>query len=172
MFASPPNYIASILAGENSVKELRILAQPRADRMSGRVFGLDQQQPTDAHRAAAAWACEMTSLEKGADQMGDRSIEWMDFDRMLLDMSAAIARAAGHFGFKAKMSQINAIVRGRLMGRYSKDLGYEYSPDLRRDLIAEAERKHRPSIDSALAMLQTAAEKSPLLARALSRAEE
>jgi hypothetical protein len=39
-------------------------------------------------------------------------------------------------------------------------------------LIAEATEHYRADIDRALAMLQSAAEKSPLLARALARAEE
>src|SRR5204863_9642104 len=59
MYATPRNYIASILAGENSVTELRMLAENRAQRMQGRVPGF--AQPTnDAELAAAAWACEMT----------------------------------------------------------------------------------------------------------------
>ena len=57
------------------------------------------------------------------------------------------------------------------MTRYSKDLGYEYNAALRRDLIAEATRFDRQNIDAALAMLRRAAEKSPLLARAIARAE-
>ena len=57
------------------------------------------------------------------------------------------------------------------MQRYSKALEYDYSAGVRRELIAEAEHQHGPQIDSALAMLRSAAEKSPLLARAVSRAE-
>ena len=56
------------------------------------------------------------------------------------------------------------------MRRYSKALEYEYSPALRRELIAEASASHGREIDGALAMLRSAAEKSPLLARALARA--
>lgn len=171
MYASPRNYVASILAGENSVKELRILAQSRASRMSGRVSGLDQQKSSDAHLAAAAWACEMTSLERAADGMADREIDWADFDRMLGEMPRAIAAVADHFGFAADAATIETIVRGPLMRRYSKALDYDYSPALRRELIAEAARDHGRDIDSALAMLRTAAEKSPLLARAIARAE-
>jgi hypothetical protein len=171
MYATPRNYIASILAGENSVKELRILVQSRADRMTDRVSGLEDQQRNDAHRAAAAWACEMTSIESAAERMADRQIEWADFDRMLADMPKAIGRAADHFGFAAEPVEIEAIAKGPLMQRYSKALEYDYSPALRRDLIAEADAIHRRDIDSALAMLQSASEKSPLLARALARAE-
>ena len=57
------------------------------------------------------------------------------------------------------------------MRRYSKALEYDYSAGLRRELIAEATAAPR-EIDDALAMLGRAAEKSPLLARALERAGE
>ena len=40
------------------------------------------------------------------------------------------------------------------MRRYSKALEYDYTPALRRDLIAEADRRHRADIDGALAMLE------------------
>jgi hypothetical protein len=171
MYATPRNYVASILAGENSVKELRILAQPRAARMAARVNALDAQAQSDAHLAAAAWACEMTSLESAAEQMTDREIGWLDFDRILENVPDALAVAARHFGLRAEPAQLQAIASGPLMARYSKALEYDYSPALRRDLIAEAERLHKSNLESALAMLQSAAEKSPLLARALSRAE-
>ena len=57
------------------------------------------------------------------------------------------------------------------MTRYSKGLEYEYSAGLRRELIEEQLQVQGPQIESALAMLRSAAEKSPLLARAMSRAE-
>ena len=171
MYASPRNYVASILAGENSVKELRMLVQTRAARMAARVSGLEAQAQGDAHLAAAAWACEMTSLESAAEQMADRKIAWLDFDRMLENVPDALGSAARHFGFRAEPAQLQAIASGPLMRRYSKALEYDYSPALRRELIAEAEQHHRRDIESALAMLRSAAEKSPLLARALSRAE-
>jgi hypothetical protein len=79
-------------------------------------------------------------------------------------------RAADHFGFAADDSELNEIAWGPLMQRYSKALEYDYSPSLRRELIEEQEQLQGPQIESALAMLRSAAEKSPLLARALSRA--
>lgn len=169
MYAGPRAYIASILAGENSVKELAALAPSRAERMSDRVFGVGGSSP--AHAAAAAWACEMTALELAADKMRDRTIAWADFDLMLADMPSALTEAARTFGFAAPADRIHSIATGPLMRRYSKALDHEYSPSLRRDLIAEAEAAHRADIDSALEMLQSAAEQSPLLARALERAQ-
>ena len=57
------------------------------------------------------------------------------------------------------------------MTRYSKDPNYEYSPNLREQLIDQEMRLQGSEIDGALAMLRSAAEKSEILARALSRAE-
>ncbi len=172
MYATPRNYVASILAGENSVKELRMLGSIRSQRSASRVSGLDRQEASDAHLAAAAWACEMTALEASAETMADRNVAWADFDGMLASMEAELGRVANTFGFKASSEELQTIARGPLMRRYSKALEYEYSASLRRDLIAEAEAHFRDDIDDALAMLSSAAEKSPLLARALARAQE
>jgi hypothetical protein len=170
MYAAPRAYVASILAGENSVKELAILAPARAQRIAGRAT---LPQPKNAaETAAATWACEMTALEAAADAMPDRMIAWADFDAMLADMTNELGRIAQFFGFAAPADRIHAIATGPLMRRYSKATEFEYSPSLRRDLIADADAANRADIDSALAMLQSAAENSPLLARALARAKE
>lgn len=171
MYATPTNFISNLLAGQNSINELRRLAELRIRRTAERVSGLEEQSRSDAHLAGAAWACEMTSLESAAEQMTDRSVLWEDFDVMLADMAAALRRTVDHFGFAAEDSQLQALAQGPLMSRYSKGPQFEYSPGVRRDLIAEASATHHTNIDGALAMLSKAAEKSPLLARALRRAE-
>ena len=104
--------------------------------------------------------------------MADRAIAWADFDAMLGDMPNELIRLAQFFGFAATAERLHAVATGLLMARYSKALEYDYSPALRRDLIAEADAAHRVDIESALAMLGRAAEKSPLLARALARSGE
>ena len=171
MYATPRNYVASILAGENSVQELRMLAPIRAERLAGRDLRLPPPRH-DADHAAIAWACEMTSLEAGAKAMPDRRIGWIDFDRMLDDLTSALSTAAELIGIAANPDQLARIAAGPLVSRYSKALEYEYSPKLRRDLIEQATREHRADIKDALAMLNEAAEKSRLLARAVERSGE
>ena len=171
MFATPRNYIASILAGENSLIELRQLAPSRAQRLSRRVSAIWTAH-SDAELAAIAWACEMSALEAAADAMPDRHVEWADFDGMLEDMATELGRVATFFGFDADKPALEAIATGPLMARYSKGLEYDYSADLRRELIAEVAAASGSAIDDALAMLGRAAEKSPILARALARSKE
>ena len=168
MYATPRAYIASILAGPNSLRELSALAPSRATRIAGRA-ALPEPR-TSADSAAAAWACEMTALEAAAEAMADRKLAWADFDAMLEHMEQELGRVAAHFGFDGgKLAEVAA---GPLMGRYSKAPEHDYSASLRRELIAEAGAAHRADIDAALAMLERAAEKSPLLGRALARAGE
>ena len=171
MFARPRQYIASILAGENSVKELRMLAPVRAQRLGQRIAAFGAAR-NDAELAALAWACEMSALEVAADSMADRLVAWADFDAMLVEMGPELERIAKFFGFASDRPRIETLVQGPLMTRYSKDLGYEYSPSLRRELIADAEYHFNAEIEGALAMLGRTAEKSPLLARSIARAGE
>jgi hypothetical protein len=169
MFASPRNYIASILAGENSVRELHALAPSRAERLQRRA-PVVQPSRNEAELAAVAWACEMTALEAAAAAMPDRKIEWADFDVMLGDMPSELARVAAFFGAATETETIRGIAEGALMKRYSKALEYDYTAQLRRDLINETTVHCRPAIDGAIEMLGSAAQQSPLLASAMARA--
>ena len=169
MFVPASSYIATILAGENSLKEMRVLHDDRAKRMAGRVPVMAGSKRSDAHRAAMAWACEMTSLEAAADAMPDREIMWLDFDGFLASPAAGLVEAAHHSGIELPAAEPDGIVNGPLMRRYSKALEYDYSPDLRRELQAEARQFHARDIEAALAALDDAAHGSPLLERALSR---
>ena len=144
MYANPANYIGSILAGENSAQELRILAAKRAQRLNARATYLPAQG--DAGLAAAAWAAEMIALEAAAEAMTDRHVAWADFDNMLGDMEGELARVAAFFGFDAAQDELRAIASGPLMSRYSKAPEYEYSASLRRELIGETAEQHRREI--------------------------
>lgn len=169
LYAAPRTYIATILAGPNSLKEQAARAEGRVRRMAQRVHGFPRGDGP-ALLAAAAWACEMTALEAAAEAMPGRRILWADFDRQLGDIEAALEELASFFGFEAPAERVRDIARGPLMTRYSKALEFDYSPLLRRELIEQELAAHGSAIDDALAMLDRSAQESPLLARALARA--
>lgn len=170
LYATPRNYIASILAGENSRQEMALLAVTRRQRLAARGVNVTAEAPSEAHLAAIAWACEMTALEAAADAIGAEAVLFADFDAMLGAMPEALGRIADFLALPATPEQLEQICAGQLMRRYSKALEYAYTPALRRDLLAEADAEHRAAIDGALAMLADLADKSPLLQRALARA--
>jgi len=171
MYVDASSFIPTMLGGEHSKPELSHRAADRAQRLEKRGIVFPEARG-DADLAAAAWACEMTSLEAAAEAMPDRHIGWIDFDRMLEDVSGILASSAELLGIEASHEQLEAIAHGPLLGRYSKALEHEYSPGLRQRVIHQAIVHHEREIDAALAMLNAAAEKSPLLARALARSGE
>ena len=166
LYATPQAYISGILAGENSRKELAGLAETRRVRLASR--GIDLPKPrNEADVAASAWACEMTALE-AAD---DVKCLWADFDVALDDLDDSLRKFADHLKFAAADEQLHEIANGALTRRYSKATEFEYTPQLRQELLSEANERHRADIESALAMLTAAAETAPLLRKALNRAQ-
>lgn len=170
LFTTPENYIAGILAGENSLKELDALHASRLDRLKGRGIELSGFDASAPHRAALAWACEMTSLECAAEEMPDRQILWADFDAMLGEMTGWLARTARHFGLDEPDDRIEQLATGPLMRSYSKAPEYDYSPGLRAELLADTIRRHGQEIFAAVEALREVAASVPPLERALDRA--
>ncbi len=166
--ASPRQYIATILAGENNVRELHALAPARAQRMAKRVRGLGPTR-NSADLAAAAWACEMTALEAAAEALPGANVMWVDFDRLLDDVDGQLRFIVEGLALDTADEELAALAHSPLLKQYSKAPEYDYSPRLRSDLIAEAAAHFAADIDGALAMLDRASEKSPALARALQR---
>jgi hypothetical protein len=66
------------------------------------------------------------------------NIHWRNFDRQLGEMPSALAEIASFFGFRCSSEAIAKIARGPLLSRYSKALEYDYSPELRRELLTQA----------------------------------
>ena len=109
----------------------------------------------------------MTALEAAVRP----ETRWVDFDQALGDLNNSLQELARFFGLAASTEEIAAIAGSPLARRYSKATEYEYSAELRRDLLAEAAALHGADIETALAMLNAASETAPLLRKALERAQ-
>jgi hypothetical protein len=172
LYASPERYLENILAGENSWQTLAALSPIRLARLQSRCPGLevDIAAMHDGLKAALGWACEMTSLEQAAGALPEGSIMWLDFDRFLDDPARHLAEVAAHFGESVDSATAKAICEGPLMRRYSKALEYEYSPALRREILADARRRHAAPIRDALNWLAALESRYPAAAQAIRRA--
>jgi hypothetical protein len=167
LFANPQVYILTILSGDRSPNELQALGTYYAER--AKTQGIDLAANNQPEIAALVWACEMTALEETAEKLAAGFVQWQDFDAFLSAPAAALSEIAGFFELTADEAQIRDVAAGPLMTRYSKALEYEFGPDMRRRRLNDAAMKHGPSVNAALAMLREAAEKAPLLQRALDR---
>jgi hypothetical protein len=173
LYAAPERYLENILAGENSWQTLDALSGVRLARLQARCPGLtlDLGSAHDGIRAALGWACEMTSLGRAAEALPPGTVRWLDFDRFLDDPAGHLTAIADHFGSEATPAQARAICEGPLLQRYSKALEYEYSPDLRREILADARHRHARAIAEALGWLAALEGRYPAVAEAIRRAK-
>lgn len=169
LFVSPRTYLQTILAGDRSQSELQTLASYYSERARARGIPWSDGPQSPANAAALVWACEMAALEDGAAILPSDCVLWCDFDTFLAEPESSLSAIAASFGLSAEEGRIMEIVRGPLMRRYSKELEHEFGPEARRQLLAEAAERHTAAIETALALLQQAAEKAPVLARAIER---
>jgi hypothetical protein len=171
LYASPRAYIETILGGDASRQELAVLTPSRIARLAGRCPGLilDAARLSEAQKAAVAWACEMTALTRSARALGPERVRWIDFDAFLARPAETLAAAAAFLGHPIEPGEAEALCAGPLMRRYSKAPEYEYSPALRREVLADARRRFGGDIDAALAGLAALGQRWPAIAEALER---
>lgn len=169
LYAGPERYAATILAGENSRRELAIASQDRLRRLHQRSGDRRWRlrEMDEGARLGLAWAAETTSLVQAAAEMRASPV-WLDFDAFLADPESVLESLAGALG--AAAGEGAAVAGHPLMRRYSKAPEHEYSASLRENLLAQAARDHGATLAAALAWIEDAARDVPFLAQALEKA--
>ncbi len=164
---SPERYLQTILAGEASRQELSVLSGTRLQRLNNRLEGpgINLWDLDEARRAAMAWACEMTALCEATNE----NVMWQDFDDFLAAPAQTLAQTAAHLEVALSPQQAESWVKGPIMHRYSKAPEQGYSPELREEVLARAAKDRESDIAGALAWLEEAAKKYPVIASALNR---
>jgi hypothetical protein len=167
MFVSAESYIATILGGPNSRQEARLLAPSRLRRLHRRLASeiWRLEQLSDGEVVAMAWACEMTALAWAASA-GDARVLRLDFDRFLAE-PLLLVTVLKHFGIDAGLSEVQAILRGPHLRRYSKAPEHAYDAALRREVLNEARAVHGEQIRRGLAWLDRAAAQFPAVRAAM-----
>jgi hypothetical protein len=144
------SYLATMLAGENSAADLNAQGAERLHRLSG-CLGAPAPKPRSlGELIVMSWAAERLTQVHAARALGERVLA-VDFDAMLEDVGATVARVLAHFGIAAPA---DGIAQGGVLERYSKAPEHAYSPSLRRELLAQARRNFGQEIRDALGWLE------------------
>lgn len=172
LYARPERYFETILAGPNSRQELAMTGRDRLRRLHKAAGGERWRlwEMGESERVAMAWAAEMASLVRAAEALPAGSAMWLDFDDFLADPAGSLGSLAAFFGVALDPAGSEHLAADPLMRRYSKAAEYEYSRELREEVLAEARREQGPAIAAALRWLETAAAGCAPVAKAIERA--
>jgi hypothetical protein len=168
MFVPAETYLATIFGGPNSRQEARMLAESRLKRLHHR---LDETRwklasLSEGEMIAMGWACEMTALTAAAVSAGDRAM-WLNFDTLLNDPRTELASAFRHLGIEVTQAEVEAILSGPEMHRYSKAPEHAYDAKLRSEVLDQARHQHAREIRRGLDWLTAASADAPAIGRAM-----
>jgi hypothetical protein len=115
---------------------------------------------------ALSWACEATALREAVRRAGPRILP-IDFSEFLIDPATKLHAAFAHLDLPASHAEVETLVAGPLMHRYSKAPEFAYDTALRQTVLDEARAVHGAQIRMGLAWLDDVGGKVPLLGEAL-----
>lgn len=152
----PEPYLAVLLAGANSLVDLRCFAQERMRRLT-RLFGNISSplfELSVGEMAAMTWLVERAAQARylGNAALAHRAMD-VDFDDFLADPEQHLGAIAAHFSLPVERAAIVAAVRGPVMAQYSKAPGQAYSPQHRGAVIAKSRVQNAEEIRRGLAWL-------------------
>tara|TARA_R110000772_G_scaffold236665_2_gene348385 strand:- start:501 stop:1550 length:1050 start_codon:yes stop_codon:yes gene_type:complete len=169
LYAPLDRYIPTILAGEASVQEMHMMAGARLKRLTQHLGSVPARlwELSLAQRIAMSWMCELVTLFAAQKASPSASILWMDFESFLRDPKEKLIIAATHFNHRLSPQMASELVSGPIMSSYSKAPEHDYSPDLRQELLKEANQNHAADIHTALQWAEKIAAEFPLVADAM-----
>ena len=161
-------YLATLLAGKNSAVDLRGHGPVRIRQLQARI----QTPLAPLHAlslgelAAMSWLAETWNQHDAADRSGSRVLA-LDFDALLADVAGSVRRVADHFQLPVDSGWLTDIARSPVLTRYSKSPDFEYSAQLRGQLLRESRQSNAAQIAAGLRWLENLAGSQPAVARKL-----
>jgi hypothetical protein len=158
MFVPAETYLVSILGAPNSPAEAKALAPSRLGRLHRRI-GAGRWRLSDlslGEIVAMSWACEMSTLTAAARVATDRVL-WLNFEHLLDGPAASLPRVFNHLAIEVSSKQIDALLAGPEMRRYSKAPEHPYDANLRRIVLEQGRGERATEISRGLAWLKEAA---------------
>jgi hypothetical protein len=163
-YVKPEAYVASMLGGANNPVDLRLHAPLRLKRLrrlcSAPVADLAALSPGEM--AAMSWAAETATLAPSP-------VLALDFDDFLQRQEELLGALLTQFALPSSPQKIRTTLSGPLMRTYSKDASFNYSPQDRREIIAEHATNNAAEISRARTWLDAAALLHPSINAALAR---
>ena len=162
-------HIATLLAGQNALLDLKGFAQLRLQRLQQKT-GLDIQlnQLSLGKLAALSWLCETSSatwsLEKYSQQ-----IMLLEFESLLAEPVITLTHVLQHLKIPTVQESVQKAVKSPVLQTYSKAPEHKYNAQTRAAILTDSRSRFRQEISEALGWLETLAEKSELVGSTLQK---
>jgi hypothetical protein len=168
LYARPLAYLRGIFGGPNSRRESQALASDRLRRLLARhpALGAAPSPRFEGEWIAMSWLCEMSALAAIAQGFAART-HWVDFDEFLAAPAPGLASILNALGSAAAPAEIEALLAGPIMHRYSKAPEHAYDAQLRREVLAGADLDFRTEIQRGMAWLGAAGRRDAAMAALL-----
>lgn len=159
-------YLATLLAGANSMLDLRGHGAERVRRLGRKLTGtapaLHALSPGEL--AAMSWLAESITQRDVIERAPGRVLA-LDFDELLSDVAGVMARVATHLDIETAPGWTTGLASSPALTRYSKAPDHDYSPALRSQLLAQSRRDNRAEILRGLDWLASLAAREPAVAQ-------
>ena len=151
-------YLATLLAGQNSGIDLRGHAPVRIRQLQARIeTPLPQLHALSlGEMAAMSWLAETWNQREAVTRGGARVLA-LDFDELLADVAGGVGRVAAHFHLPLASRWLADIANSPVLTRYSKSPDFEYSPQVRGELLRQSRQNNAAQIDAGLRWLENLA---------------
>jgi hypothetical protein len=163
-------YLATLLAGKNAGIDLRGHGPVRIRQLQARIATplSPLHSLSIGELAAMSWLAETWNQHDAVVRLGARVLA-LDFDELLGDVADAVRRVAAHFQLPLESRWLADIARSPVLTRYSKSPEFEYSPQVRRELLRQSRQNNAAQIGAGLRWLENLAGSQPAMAAVLNR---
>ena len=161
--------IATLLAGQNAITDLKGMARFRIQRVQ-QITGLDLHlsRLSLGKLAALSWLSETTSITRSLENDA-QNIELLEFEALLTDPTTVLRRLMNHLNINTCNATVEKAVLSPVLQSYSKAPEHPYNAETRATILADSRNRFKRNIDEALVWVEGLAGKSDLVAKSLSR---
>ena len=165
IYQTPALHLAALLAGQNTLIDLRGFAQMRHRRLNRFMDASPLASASLGELAAQVWLSEAA----GAASVKGGKFDAVNFENFLAAPQESLAKACGVFGFETTQDKISTALSGPIMKTYSKAPEHAFTAETRKQILADATRNHKTEIDRGLAYIDAAGQRSETLAKAITQ---
>ncbi len=169
VYNRPETHIATLLAGQNALLDLKGFAQLRLQRLQQKT-GLDIQlnQMTPAQLAALSWLSETTSITRSLETYSQQ-ITLLEFESLLQNPADTLAQLLRYLDMPTDGEMLEKAIRSPVLQTYSKAPEHKYNAETRAAILADSRARFGQDISAAIAWLENLASQSGLVAATMQK---